>query len=168
MRDCVKFLAVTATALLIAGCGDKPQDSEQEKAKSPLLTAATLGEQTVLTVSESLSVAPYSNADRSKGAKLSQICRACHSLDKGGPNTIGPALHGFFGTDVASRAGFEYSPAMQNADFVWTPRALDAWLANPGSFLPGNRMTFAGIIDPGARDSLIAYLLEVTTTDGSK
>jgi len=76
---------------------------------------------------------------------------------------IGPALHGFFGREVGSRSGFEYSAVMRNADFVWTPAALNAWLAQPGRFLPGNRMTFAGVLKQSDRDDLIAYLLGATT-----
>ncbi len=76
---------------------------------------------------------------------------------------IGPALFGFFGSEVGTRSGFAYSAVMRNADFVWTPEALNAWLAQPGRFLPGNRMTFAGVLDQGDRDDLIAYLLDVTT-----
>jgi cytochrome c len=52
---------------------------------------------------------------------------------------------------------------MRNANFVWTPEALNAWLAQPGRFLPGNRMTFAGVFQQDDRNNLIAYLLEVTT-----
>ncbi|MGB5630702.1 MAG: hypothetical protein WBM57_15145, partial [Woeseiaceae bacterium] len=63
---------------------------------------------------------------------------------------------------VGKRDGFEYSDAMRNADFVWTPEALNAWLAQPGRFLPGNRMTFAGVLQQEDRNDLIAYLLEVT------
>ncbi len=142
------------------------EDSGADKVTAPLLTAGTLGDQTVLTAAEYLSATPYSSADRLKGARLAQICRACHSLDKGGPNMIGPVLYGFFGSGVGSRAGFDYSPVMRDADFLWTPRALDAWLAQPSRFLPGNRMTFAGVLQSGDREDLIAYLLEVTTADG--
>jgi cytochrome c len=78
---------------------------------------------------------------------------------------IGPALHGFFGREVGTRSGFEYSAVMRNADFIWTPAALNAWLAQPGRFLPGNRMTFAGVQKQGDRDDMIAYLLSVTAAD---
>jgi len=122
-----------------------------------------LGEQVVLTAEEYLATAPYNDADRSRGERQAQICKACHSLDRDGPNMIGPALHGFFGTEVGSRSGFEYSAVMRNADFVWTPEALNAWLAQPGRFLPGNRMTFAGVLRQSDRDDLIAYLLGATT-----
>ncbi len=76
---------------------------------------------------------------------------------------IGPALHGFFGTVAGSRNGYDYSPVMRNANFVWTPRALDGWLAQAGRFLPGNRMMFAGIMRQSDRDDLVAYLLDVTS-----
>jgi cytochrome c len=78
---------------------------------------------------------------------------------------IGPALYGFFGQRVGERDGFDYSPVMRNADFVWTPRALDAWLSQPSYFLPGNRMTFAGVFKQNDRNDLIAYLLGATSSD---
>ncbi len=153
-------LLAAAGIVLIAACGGKP--AEDGAAAPPLPTAATLGEQQVLAAADYLSQARYAEADRANGARQAQICRACHSLDEGGANMIGPALFGFFGTTAGSREGFEFSPVLRDAGFVWTPRALDAWLAQPGRFLPGNRMTFAGGHRPGDRDDLIAYLLQVT------
>ena len=157
------FLAAVVTATLVAGCSKKSENTGTESAAAPLLTAATLGEQIVRTEQEYLAAAPYKDADRSRGEQQAQICRACHSFDADGPNMIGPALNGFFGTRVGTRAGFEYSQAIRDADFVWTPEALNAWLAQPGRFLPGNRMTFAGVLRQSDRDDLIAYLLAVTS-----
>lgn len=159
------LLAAAALMTLLTGCGKNGDESGAETGKASYPTAATLGEQNVLTAVEYLETEPYASADRSKGERLAALCKACHSLQKGGPNMIGPALHGFIGTDVGARGGFEYSAVMRNADFVWTPEALDAWLAQPGRFLPGNRMTFAGVPDAQDRVDLIAYLLEATTTD---
>ena len=122
-----------------------------------------MGEQVVLTPVEYLEAAPYKDADPSQGERQAKICRACHSFDRDGPDMIGPALYGFFGKQVGSRSGFQYSEAMAEADFIWTPRALDAWLGQPGRFLPGNRMTFAGVLRQRDRDDLIAYLLSATT-----
>ncbi len=161
------LLAIAVLATLVVGCGKKTNESGSAPAAAPLPTAATLGEQVVLAPQEYLAAEPYASANRARGERQAQICKACHSFDKGGPNTIGPALHGFFGTTVGARPGFEYSAAMQNADFVWTPQAMNAWLAQPGRFLPGNRMTFAGVLDQKDRDDLIAYLLEVTSADGT-
>jgi cytochrome c len=156
-------LAAAVLVILVAGCGEKNEDTGTESGTAPLPTAATLGEQIVLKAEEYLAVAPYVGANLSRGENQAQVCRACHSLDQDGPNMIGPALYQFFGREVGSRSGFEYSAVMRNADFVWTPEALNAWLAQPGRFLPGNRMTFAGVPRQGDRDDLIAYLLGVTT-----
>ena len=39
---------------------------------------------------------------------------------------------------------------------------IDAWLAQPGRLLAGNKMTFVGVLDLSDRADLIACLLEVT------
>lgn len=75
---------------------------------------------------------------------------------------IGPNLSGLFGSASGTKDGFDYSDVMRDAEFVWTPRALDAWLVAPAQFLPGNRMSFMGVADPGNRADLIAYLLVAT------
>ena len=163
-----KVLAAAAALVLIAGCGKQSGSSGSEADTPPALTAATLGEQQVVGASDYLAQARYADADQSNGARQARVCRACHSFDQGGPHMIGPALHGFFGTPAGSRAGFEYSQVLRNTGFVWTPRALDAWLAQPGRFLPGNRMTFAGVLRSEDRDDLIAYLLQVTAESSNK
>lgn len=162
MRENSRLLAAFVVATLVAGCGKKTEETGTESGTAPLPTAATLGEQIVLSAQGYLAVAPYKDADRSRGERQAHICKACHSLDREGPNVIGPALYGFFGTEVGVRSGFEYSAVLRNADFVWTPGALNAWLAQPGRFLPGNRMTFAGVQRQSDRVDLIAYLLDVT------
>ena len=156
-----RLLAAAAALALAAGCGDTSEDGGEQAA--PVLTAATLGEQQLLSAAEHLSRAPYAEADQSNGARQAQVCRACHSLEAGGVNMIGPALHGFFGTKAGSHEGFEYSRVLAEANFVWTPRALDAWLVQPGRFLPGNRMSFGGVRDDQKRADLVAYLLTVTS-----
>lgn len=166
MGKCFKFLTAAAALALIAGCGEQSDSSGPKAEAPPALTAATLGEQQVLGAAEYLSQAPYADADQSNGARQAQICRACHSFDAGGAHMMGPALYGFFGTPAGSRPGFEYSQVLRETGFVWTPRALDAWLAQPGRFLPGNRMTFAGVLRANDRDDLIAYLLQITTANG--
>ena len=168
MRDHFRLLAVVAivtSMTIVAGCGKKTEGTGSGDV--PLPSAATLGEQVVLTAEEFLETEPYAGANQRRGEQQARICMACHSLDDGGPNMIGPALYGFFGTEVGTRSGFEYSAVMRNADFVWTPEALNAWLAQPGRFLPGNRMTFAGVLRQEDRNDLIAYLLEVTTVSES-
>jgi len=153
------LLALHVLAWLSAGCGG---DQAPSTSADSVLTAASLGEQTVLTNAEYLVQPEYAGADPGRGERQAQICRACHTLEAGAPNMIGPNLHDFFGKKAGSHAGFDYSPALREAHFIWTPRALDAWLAAPARFLPGNRMSFPGV--PGASDraDLIAYLLTAT------
>ena len=168
LKNHVAFLALAILGMLSVGCSEKADGPDSQSKTPPLPTAGTLGKQVVLSTEDYLGVDPYVSANRSRGEKQAQVCRACHSLDKGGPNMIGPALFGFFGTEVGTRNGFEYSAVMRNASFVWTPEALNAWLAQPGRFLPGNRMTFAGVLKQDDRDDLIAYLLAVTSAEAAE
>ncbi len=149
---------LAAMLVTLVGCGG---NGDGEPA-APRLVAADLGEQTVLTSAEWLASDPYNAADLDAGRAQARVCLACHSLNKGGPNMIGPNLHGFFGQAVGAVDNYSYSAAIRDADFVWTPRALDAWLRQPADFLPGNRMTYAGVPDATDRRDLIAFLLATT------
>ena len=164
MKSIIRGLIIAAAAMILAACGNESKDKGSEE-ETTILSAATLGEQNVLSVDDYLALPQYAGASMKRGAGQAQICKACHSLNAGGANMIGPALFGFFGRGAGEQAGFEYSPVMRNANFVWTPRALDAWLAQPGRFLPGNRMAFGGIFKQQDRDNLIAFLLAETADD---
>ena len=98
------------------------------------------------------------SGDPERGAQLFRSCLACHSLSPGEHRT-GPSLAGMLGRRAGTAGGFtRYSPALQEADVIWTEATLDAWLADPQGVIPGNRMTFPGIDDEQARADLIAYL----------
>lgn len=167
LRYCVYGVLITASIALLLGCAERAGSEDATQPEVPLLTAETLGEQTVLSVAEYLEQSAYASADQVNGARQARVCRACHSLEAGGANLLGPALHQFFGTVAGSREGFQYSEVLRNAGFVWTPRALDAWLVQPGRFLPGNRMVFAGVLDASDRNDLIAYLLKETSASSA-
>ncbi|MFA7429419.1 MAG: cytochrome c family protein [Rhodospirillaceae bacterium] len=96
--------------------------------------------------------------DPKAGQTASRVCAACHTFDAGGPNRVGPNLHGVVGNDIASKDGYSYSAALQAAEGAWTVEALDAYLANPKEAIPGNKMTYAGLRDETKRKDLIAYL----------
>ena len=91
------------------------------------------------------------------GAQVFAACRACHTLDKGGRNGVGPNLHGVFGRPAGAVAGFSYSPAMKASGLKWDDRTLDAFIAAPTKKVPGTRMPI-GVADPAKRAALIAYL----------
>ena len=97
--------------------------------------------------------APVGNAKR--GADIYTRCQACHALDY---NRTGPKHCGVVGRKSASVAGFDYSPAMKQANLTWDERTLDRFLANPPKTVPGTTMTYAGVPDPQERADLIAYL----------
>lgn len=155
------FTAFIAS-LILSGC-TRSDDGAVDAA--PPLTANTLGEQTILKSSDYLAMQPYAGADLELGERAARVCRACHTLDAGGINMMGPNLHDFFGRAAGSMPDYQFSQALRNAGFVWTPRALDAWLKAPARFLPGNRMSFAGVNDERTRNALIAYLIRETAKE---
>lgn len=105
---------------------------------------------------------PYKSADYARGARTFKLCVSCHLLEEGAGHRVGPNLAGFFGREAGTAEGFAYSTALEEADFIWTPEQLDAWLANPRSFLPGNRMSFSGVRRDDDRNAVIAYLMVET------
>ncbi len=99
------------------------------------------------------------SADPARGEAAFKKCAACHSIDKGGANGIGPNLYGIVGAKHAHSAGFGYSPALQAlSGKSWDWASLSAWLKNPKAAIPGNKMAFAGLSKPQERADLIAYL----------
>jgi cytochrome c len=98
------------------------------------------------------------NADSKRGEQTAQVCQACHSFEKGGPTKIGPNLWGIVGRMRASIAGFDYSNGMKSKGGTWTLEDLNTFLTSPSSFVPGTKMTFAGIPQGGRRADVLAYL----------
>ncbi|WP_172326924.1 cytochrome c family protein [Mangrovicoccus sp. HB161399] len=99
--------------------------------------------------------------DPAKGEKVFRKCMACHAVGPDAKNKVGPELNGIVGRVTASAPDFKYSDAMiaKGADgHVWTPEELDAYLADPKAFVPGNKMAFAGLRKEQERADVIAYL----------
>lgn len=103
----------------------------------------------------------FAAGDAAQGAKLYAQCRACHTVNRGGANTLGPNLFGIVGSKSALKKGYKYSPALAKANIVWTPARLDAWLKRPAAMVPGTKMAFAGMANPQARANVIAYLAQL-------
>jgi cytochrome c len=93
-----------------------------------------------------------------KGETVAKQCQACHSLEKGGPNKIGPDLWDIVGRARASHPGFNYSAPMKAKGGNWSIDDLNTFLTNPKAFVPGTLMTFAGLPRESQRADVIAYL----------
>jgi len=90
------------------------------------------------------------------GASVFKKCKACHAVD--GKNKVGPHLDGVVGRKAGAVEGFKYSDAMMNYGKTWDEATLDAYIANPKTAVPGNKMVFVGVKDEQDRKDLIAYL----------
>ena len=98
------------------------------------------------------------SADVAKGADVFKKCQACHTVDQGGANGLGPNLYNNMFATVAHVPGFAYSDALKSKGGVWDWATMSAWLANPKAFAPGTKMTFAGLSNPQDRANVIAFL----------
>jgi cytochrome c len=93
-----------------------------------------------------------------KGANAAKKCAACHTFGKGEPNRVGPNLYGVVGRPKGTEGGFDYSPAMKGKGGNWTVEDLNIYLTNPKAFVPGTKMTFAGLPRGSERADVIAFL----------
>ena len=98
-------------------------------------------------------------ADVKRGQKLFEECAACHTHERGAQNGVGPNLFGVVGRKAGEVDEFRYSPAMKRSGIVWSEKDLDAYIADPQSKVPANRMPFSGMPDARDRADLLAYLL---------
>jgi cytochrome c len=96
------------------------------------------------------------NAD--EGAKTFKKCMACHTIEKGGPNKVGPNLYNTVGNHFGHMQGFAYSDAVKNHPGTWGYEELNHWLTSPRAFIPGNKMGFAGLPDAQDRANVILFL----------
>jgi len=97
-------------------------------------------------------------ADVSAGKAISTKCEQCHDLSNGSPNKIGPNLWGLIGRPRATHPGFSYSSAMSADHNPWTYELLFKFLKQPQGFVPGTKMSFAGLHSATDRINLLAYL----------
>ena len=92
------------------------------------------------------------------GEKIFKKCAACHSINKGGKNNIGPALYNVVGRKVGGVADYKYSKALATYDKEWTFEELNGFLIKPSKWIKGTKMAYAGLRKEKDRASVIKYL----------
>jgi cytochrome c len=93
-----------------------------------------------------------------KGKAIAKKCAACHNFDEGGGAKIGPDLWGVVGRDIASAPDFSYSSALSDKEGSWDYDKLNSFITSPKSWVPGTKMTFAGLSKPQDRADVLLYL----------
>jgi cytochrome c len=98
------------------------------------------------------------SASIDKGANAAKKCAACHTFGKGEPNRVGPNLYGVVGRPKGTEGGFDYSASLKGKGGNWSVADLNAFLTNPKAFVPGTKMSFAGVPRGSERADVIAFL----------
>jgi len=157
--------AILMVALLVIGLGkiadgvfhvNKPEKPGY-KVGIENQSASTVSEKT--SVEKKFDIATLmSQGDVASGEKIFKKCAACHSIDKGGVNKIGPALYNVVGRAVGGVADYKYSKTLASYGKEWTFEELNGFLKKPASYLKGTKMSYAGLRKEKDRASLIKYL----------
>jgi cytochrome c len=127
-------------------------------ALSALFVGVQADEPALPTASADKPVAAASACDAALGKRVFGQCSICHSLDKDTPPVAGPNLHGVVGRAAASSPGFSYSKALRDSGKKWTAQALDQFLEQPMTSVPGTMMAFAGLKKAEERAAVICYI----------
>jgi cytochrome c len=96
--------------------------------------------------------------DVANGEKIFKKCAACHSINKGGKNKIGPALYNVVGRTVGGINDYKYSKALASYGKEWTFEELNGFLLKPATYIKGTKMSYAGLRKEKDRASVIKYL----------
>ena len=157
--------AILMVALLVIGLG-KIADGvfHVEKPKSPGYQVEVESQlnsntsQTAEVVKKIDIIAIMALGDVASGEKIFKKCAACHSINKGGKNKIGPALYNIVGRAVGGVNDYKYSKTLASYGKEWTFQELNGFLTKPSTYLKGTKMSYAGLRKEKDRASVIKYL----------
>jgi cytochrome c len=136
-------------ATLLAACGGE-NTPETPTPPTPAATTQAAAPAAVMTIEQ-------------RGARIFKRCQACHTLEEGGRNKVGPNLWGVYGAQAGVHEAFAYSKAMKAAGITWTEETMDAYLKKPAEYVPGTKMSFIGLKKQEDRDAVQAYMKSKTT-----
>ena len=79
------------------------------------------------------------------GKKIFKKCAACHSINQGGGNKIGPKLWNVMFSPVGTISDYKYSKALSSYGKKWSWEEMNGFLIKPSKWIKGNKMGFAGL-----------------------
>jgi cytochrome c len=157
--------AILMVALLVIGLGKiadvafhvKKPKNPGYKVEGQVQLASSTSKATE--VVEKIDIATLmAQGDVNKGEKIFKKCAACHSINKGGPNKIGPALYNVVGRKVGGLEDYRYSKTLASYGKEWSFEELNGFLIKPAAYLKGTKMSYAGLRKEADRASVIKYL----------
>ncbi len=119
-------------------------------------TAATAAKFDFPAMAALLKTSAATNVEAGKG--VFKKCAACHTVDKGGENKIGPNMWGVIGRGIGKHPGFGYSEAVKGKGGNWGFEQFAGYIWKPTEYIPGNKMAFVGIQDNQDLADLMAYM----------
>ena len=96
--------------------------------------------------------------DVDHGKKVFKKCAACHSINQGGGNKIGPKLWNVMFRPVGAITDYKYSKALSGYKKEWSWEEMNGFLIKPSKWIANNKMGFAGLKKEKDRASVILYL----------
>ena len=157
--------AVLLIALLVIGIGkisdiafhvDKPEKSAY---KVDIQESSQISSSIKEKVEEKVDIsALLALGDVAHGEKVFKKCSACHSIESGGGNKIGPALYNVVGRKIAAVTDYKYSKALVDYKKNWSFEELNGFLIKPQKWIKGTKMAYAGLRKEKDRASVILYL----------
>ena len=96
-------------------------------------------------------------SDVAKGKKLAKKCKACHTMNEGGKNRLGPNLYNVLGRAAGAVEGYKYSKAMKASGLTWDDVTFTEYITKPKKVVKGTKMSFKGFKKAAQREDLLAY-----------
>ena len=157
--------AVLLVALLVIGIGklsnvifyvekpEKPGYAVEVQQASTSTTATATVEDKKVDIAALMAL-----GDVNAGEKIFKKCAACHSINQGGANKIGPALYNVVGRKIGGVADYKYTKAFVEYGKEWNFEELNGFLTKPSKWIKGTKMAYAGLRKEADRASIIKYL----------